>query len=813
MSKQKNQVMKWKDKDILLEYAHLNIPGIANYVNNHSPTYDGFYVGEEERPSILLDVMLNPDYFYFVCRQFLNIELLPMQCAVLQELWIRPFPMLVGSRGLGKSFILALYCLLRCLLCPGSKIVIVGAAFRQSKVIFDYMVTIWKNAPLLQGLAGDEKKAGPRVAIDRCTFTIGDSWTLAVPLGDGSKIRGLRAHYIIADEFASIPAHIYENVVAGFAAVSANPVDNVKMMARKKIKQERDVWTEKEQEVFDNRMGNQAVLSGTAYYDFNHFAQYWKRYKAIINSKGDRGKLEEIFNGEVPESFSWRDYSIMRIPYTKLPLGFMDDKHVARSKATVHNGIYLMEFGACLKRGTKIVTDKGLVNIEDLKVDDLVLTHKCRFRKVQRVTCRHYNNLLVKFYIDGLSQQLSLTPEHPVWQGDNTFISAACVTKNLYFPKLDGTQPLKINKKELEEYDDFVFNLEVEEDHSYCTTLGAVHNCFATDSNGFFKRSLIESCVCKSDNPINMPSCGPVNFSASLTGDRDKRYVYAVDPASEHDNFSIVVLELHPDHRRIVYCWTTTKNKHRERMKKNSEIEQDFYAFCARKIRDLMKVFPCERIALDSQGGGYAIEEALHDPDKLKEGELPLWQIIEDDKEKPSDGQPGLHIIELISFAKAEWTVHANFGLRKDFEDKVLLFPFFDPISISEAINEDSKLNRLYDTLEDCVMEIEDLKDELATIVHTQTDSTGRDRWDTPEIKKEGGKKGRQRKDRYSSLLMANMVARTIQRTLATPNNYVAGGFAHDIAAVSKEKKDKHAGQLCNAPEWFSEYAKKAYRR
>ena len=44
--------------------------------------------------------------------------------------------------------------------------------------------------------------------------------SMAVPLGDGSKIRGLRAHTIIADEFNSIPVDIYETVVAGFTAVS-----------------------------------------------------------------------------------------------------------------------------------------------------------------------------------------------------------------------------------------------------------------------------------------------------------------------------------------------------------------------------------------------------------------------------------------------------------------------------------------------------------------------------------------------------------------------------------------------------------------
>lgn len=56
-------------------------------------------------------------------------------------------------------------------------------------------------------------------------------------------------------------------------------------------------------------------------------------------------------------------------------------------------------------------------------------------------------------------------------------------------------------------------------------------------------------------------------------------------------------------------------------------------------------------------------------------------------------------------------------------------------------------------------MEIEELKNELSMIVMTQT-GTGRERWDTPEVKVAAGKKRRLRKDRYSSLIMANMSAR-----------------------------------------------------
>ena len=53
-----------------------------------------------------------------------------------------------------------------------------------------------------------------------------------MPLGDGSKISGQRANDIIADEFASIPRDIFENVVAGFAAVAASPIEKVKSKAK-----------------------------------------------------------------------------------------------------------------------------------------------------------------------------------------------------------------------------------------------------------------------------------------------------------------------------------------------------------------------------------------------------------------------------------------------------------------------------------------------------------------------------------------------------------------------------------------------------
>ena len=333
--------------------------------------------------------------------------------------------------------------------------------------------------------------------------------------------------------------------------------------------------------------------------------------------------------------------------------------------------------------------------------------------------------------------------------------------------------------------------------------------CFTRDSQGFFKRSLIESCVCSESNSLKDMEENEINFEAKLIGDSSKRYVFGVDPASEVDNFSITVLELHNDHRRIVYCWTTTRSEHIEKVKKGLCSETDFYSYCARKIRDLMRLFPCVHISIDAQGGGIAVMEALHDKDKLKDGELPIWQIIDPEKPKSSDGERGLHILEMCQFAKYEWLSEANHGMRKDFEDKVLLFPRFDTITLGLSNVEDGLKGRVYDTLEQCVMDIEALKDELSMIQMTQTQN-GRDRWDTPEVIVSAGKKMKMRKDRYSALLMANMAARIIARTPDKSDYEFYGGFAYSTPSKKQIEEDIPEEDF-NGPAWFIDKMKNVY--
>ena len=207
-------------------------------------------------------LMVRPEYFSFLCKQVFNIQILPSQAHMLHEMWNRRFPMLIASRGFGKSFILSLYAMMRALLLPNRKVVIVGAAFRQSKVLFEYMETIWYNSPILRDIC--DSSSGPRRDVDRCVMRINDSRVTCLPLGDGQKIRGQRANDIISDEFASIPRDIFETVVAGFAAVSADPIDNVRRIASQKKAEELGISLESEKDSVANNKDNQIILSGTA---------------------------------------------------------------------------------------------------------------------------------------------------------------------------------------------------------------------------------------------------------------------------------------------------------------------------------------------------------------------------------------------------------------------------------------------------------------------------------------------------------------------------------------------------------------------
>lgn len=632
------------------EEAYLGI--LANDHTLANPLLDVPMIAHDNFSEYLVYLMSRPEYFYFMIRVLFGMKTFPMQTFILKELYEHRFPILIGARGLSKSFTLGMYILIRMINTPGVKVVITGAGFRQAKLVFDVIESIWNKAPMLRNCFKGSKN-GPTHGTDAWHFRLGESVCYALPVGhDGSKIRGYRSNILVADETASLNKVIFEEVMSGFLSVSSDSIEQIRENAFIKTKKKLGL------PVFENDKNdyiiqNQLIFSGTAYYKHNHFYEYYKKWCAFINSRGDFSTIKDLISENERADFNWKDYSVIRIPVELIQSGHMDMAQISRIRATINKDVYFREYGAI----------------------------------------------------------------------------------------------------------------------------------FSDDSDGFFKRSLIESCSLSKDNQI-VKSGEEIKFSPAIYGRQSKKHIFGVDPAYQGDNFAIVILEINGTHRRVVHCWTTQASDHKQRLKDKIITENNYYKYCVRKIRDLMKRFPCAYIALDKGGGGDAIKEAFTETAGLLPGEEAIYPII-DPTEKPQDTDfmQGEHILHIIKFS-SDWVTQANHALKKDMETRDIIFPYHDDVSYVEAEFYDQSMGeagQLYDTLEDCMSEIEELKNELSTIAISET-ASGKEHFDTPDKKTAGMKKGRLRKDRYSALLMANMVARDAEnlvvRQFATTENIMDGYFS-----------------------------------
>lgn len=321
-------------------------------------------VFDECGPSQSVYHMANFNLAWFVQHVFCNqqgkpLKLLAFQQVMLQMLWSKKFPMILATRGAGKSFILALYALLRAILIPGSKIVICGAGFRQAKLVFKYIEQLYESSPLIKEAL--EQWGGPKYGSDMATLRVGLSVIQAIPIGDGEKIRGIRATCLIADEFASIPEEIFDIVIAPFTAVHANPEERAANAAFVNRLKELGAPENLVDAIRSTQgFGNQIVVSGTPSYKHNHLYRRYGVYKMFIQSRGDTknlkkaleekhlaatGRSQEITEEDLKNAEkTWRHYAIYQLPYTALPENFLDEDNIRSDRAAFPRHRFEMEY-------------------------------------------------------------------------------------------------------------------------------------------------------------------------------------------------------------------------------------------------------------------------------------------------------------------------------------------------------------------------------------------------------------------------------------------------------------------------------------
>ncbi len=164
-------------------------------------------------------------------------------------------------------------------------------------------------------------------------------------------------------------------------------------------------------------------------------------------------------------------------------------------------GVDLLTYSfPCFTAGHKITLKDGVVkNIEDIQKDDLVLTHKNRYRRVVTPMKKVANHI---YYIKMIGEDkiLEVTEEHPFYVINKKFdkinnkpkwVDVKDLNKDVYFllkhiskdtisskKSICGKYELveiEYMKKEYKEVE--VYNFEVEKDNSYVVENIIVHNC------------------------------------------------------------------------------------------------------------------------------------------------------------------------------------------------------------------------------------------------------------------------------------------------------------------------------------------------
>ena len=90
-------------------------------------------------------------------------------------------------------------------------------------------------------------------------------------------------------------------------------------------------------------------------------------------------------------------------------------------------GLYI---GGCLTPGEKVITQRGLVNVEDVTLDDKLLNKENKFVEIKNL--QRYNKInepIFEIKPYGSFRTTKFTGEHPIWINDNGFVKAKDVTK------------------------------------------------------------------------------------------------------------------------------------------------------------------------------------------------------------------------------------------------------------------------------------------------------------------------------------------------------------------------------------------------
>ena len=126
----------------------------------------------------------------------------------------------IGSRGIGKSFLSAVFCVIRCILYPGTKICIASGTRGQSINVLEKIILELKpNSPELAAEI-DEKQTKINGTNAQIVFK-NSSYIKVVTASDSA--RGNRANLLLLDEFRMIAKDVIDTILRKFLTQKRMP--------------------------------------------------------------------------------------------------------------------------------------------------------------------------------------------------------------------------------------------------------------------------------------------------------------------------------------------------------------------------------------------------------------------------------------------------------------------------------------------------------------------------------------------------------------------------------------------------------------
>lgn len=149
---------------------------------------------------------------------YLELEIFPFQMILLNMMNKCNKFVFIACRGLGKSYLTALFCVVRCILYPGTKIILASGNKKQAGLIITEKITEMRK----KSIALDREIEDIKTNHDdiRCIFKNG-SFIRATTSGDGA--RGARGNVLVVDEYRLVKKNDIDTVLKQFLTSPRRP--------------------------------------------------------------------------------------------------------------------------------------------------------------------------------------------------------------------------------------------------------------------------------------------------------------------------------------------------------------------------------------------------------------------------------------------------------------------------------------------------------------------------------------------------------------------------------------------------------------